>query len=343
MINLTKRQLEIFRAIVVEFINTAQPIGSKYLIQKYNWNYSSATIRNEMGVLEELGLLEKTHASSGRVPSTKGYQYYTQHVMMIDQDNQAKLELSLNQLFNYRSASVEEALKQSVNILSQMTNLTTGVLGPQASTQVLTAIDVIVLDDRQAIVVFVTNDHQESRVFTLDDPISMNDLKRYVTVLNDRLIGTPLSQMQAKMESLRPILQQSVMQYEVLFEAFASAFVKFAGDRLYFSGQNNLFDQPEFNSPDKLRDLLDMLENSQLWKEMCANREHLRIKTSKHSQTIWLDDMAVVTSEICLSPDKSETHQLMVVGPSRMHYAKVVSLVEYITKMIERVYGDKGE
>ncbi|HHX53160.1 MAG TPA: heat-inducible transcription repressor HrcA [Erysipelothrix sp.] len=338
---LSERRIEIFRAIVYEFIRTAEPIGSKTLIDKYKWNYSSATIRNEMSALEEMGLLEKPHTSAGRVPSTKGYQFYTQYLME-DNDENERLKNSLQVVFSNRGRSVEETLMQSVEILAEMTNLTSGVLGPEATSQCLQDIKVVVLDETRALVIFETNqNHRESKVFALEDNVSIADLQKYVKILNDRLCETPITQIQEKMESLRPILQQSILQYESLFEAFSHAFIKFASDRMYFSGKNNLLNQPEFGDVEKLKQLLNMLENSSLWADISMGRGDLRLKTGDHSQTIWIDDMAVVTSEINIAGE--ESHQLVVVGPSRMEYSKVVSLVEYISKMIEEVYSDESE
>lgn len=340
---LSERRLEIFKAIVYEFIRNAEPVGSKTLIDKYKWNYSSATVRSEMSALEDLGLLEKTHTSSGRIPSTKGYQFYTQYLMEENDENE-RLKNSLKIVFSNRHASVEETLMQSVEILSQMTNLTSGVLGPEANKQRLQEIKVVVLEEDRALVVFETSaGHRESKVFDLEAPISMNDLIKYVGILNDRLIETPVNEIVTKMESLRPILKQSILRYEALFEAFSNAFLRFASDKMYFSGKNNLFNQPEFSDITKLRELLKMLEDSSLWYEISMGKGDVRLKTGEHSETVWIDDMAVVTSSINIRGDVNESHQLVVVGPSRMEYSKVVSLVEYISKMIEEVYSDKGE
>lgn len=338
---LSQRRLEIFRAIVYDFIRNAEPIGSKTLIERYNLDYSSATVRNEMSALEELGLLEKTHTSSGRVPSTKGYQFYTQYLLEDDQENQ-RLKNSLQLVFSNRQASVEETLMHSVEILAQMTNLTSGVLGSEANNQHLSEIKVVVLEDERALVIFETSEgHRESKVFDLESPVLMEDLIKYVSILNDRLVDTLVSEVNVKMESLRPILKQNILQYETLFEAFSNAFVRFASDKMYFSGKNNLLNQPEFSDVTKLKQLLRMLEDSSLWHEICMGRGDARLKTGDHSETIWIDDMAIVTSNIQVS--EQESHQLMVVGPSRMEYSKVVSLVEYISKMIEEVYSSESE
>lgn len=340
---LSERRLEIFKAIVFDFIRNAEPLGSKTLIERYNLNYSSATVRNEMMALEEMGLLEKMHTSSGRVPSTKGYQFYTQYLMEDDEENQ-RLKNSLQVVFSNRHASVEDTLLQSVEILSQMTNLTSGILGPEASTQRFEEIKVVVLEPKRALVIFETNEgHRESKVFDLDQSIQMDDLIKYVKILNERLVSTPVNQVVEKMESLRPILKQNILRYESLFEAFSQAFIRFASDKMYFTGKNNLLNQPEFADVDKLKDLLKMLEDSSLWHEICMGKGDARLKTGEHSETVWIDDVAVVRSSINITGDESDTHQLVVVGPSRMEYSKVVSLVEYISKMIEEVYSSEGE
>lgn len=338
---LSERRIQIFKAIVYEFIRNAEPVGSKTLIEKYKWDYSSATVRNEMSALEEMGLLEKPHTSAGRIPSTKGYQFYTQYLME-ETDEHEQLKNSLQVVFSNRGRNIEETLMQSVEILAEMTNLTSGILGPEASTQCLQDIKVVVLDEIRALVIFETDEgHRESKVFTLENEVSIDDLRKYVKILNDRLCSTPISQVLEKMESLRPVLQESIIQYESLFEAFSHAFIKFASDRMYFSGKNNLLNQPEFSDVEKLRQLLTLLEGSSLWADISMGRGDVRLKTGEHSETIWIDDMAVVSSEIRITDE--ESHQLVVVGPSRMEYSKVVSLVEYISKMIEEVYSDESE
>lgn len=338
---LSERKIEIFKAIVYEFIQTAEPVGSKTLIEKYKLNYSSATVRNEMSALEEMGLLEKPHTSSGRVPSTKGYQFYTQYLME-ETDEHESLKNSLQVVFSNRERNIEETLMQSVEILAEMTNLTTGVLGSQANDQCLQNIKTVVLDEKRALVIFETDaGHRESKVFVLEEGVSIADLEKYVRILNDRLCSTPVNQVLNKMNSLRPILEKNILQYESLFEAFSNAFVKFASDRIYFSGKNNLLNQPEFSNIEKLRELIELLEGSSLWTNISAGRGDFRLKTGEHSETIWLEDMAVVTSEINIKGE--ESHQLMVVGPSRMEYSKVVTLVEYISRMIEEVYSDESE
>ena len=161
---LTPRKIEILKAIVEEFIATAEPVGSKTLLEKYNMPYSSATVRNEMQELEEMELLEKTHTSSGRIPSTQGYRYYVEHLMVQRKDD--RLELALREVFSDREMRVEEVIKRSCDILSQMTQLTAVVLGPEGSDQTLEHINLFPIDEHSAVAVFITSHgHTENRLF----------------------------------------------------------------------------------------------------------------------------------------------------------------------------------
>lgn len=337
---LTNRKIEIFKAIVTEFIDTAEPVGSNTLIEKFNLPYSSATIRNEMSDLEKLGLIEKTHTSSGRVPSKKGYRFYVEHLM--EDEQYSAVENAIAKVFSDRQLNIEEAIRQSSDIISHMTNLTAVVLGPSASEQVLRSVQLIPLNDLSAMAVFVTeNGHAENRIFNFESSVSVEDIEQCTAILNERLKGSKLGDVIEKMEGLRPLLQVKIQQYEVLFEAFVAAFVRFAQSEVYLSGERNMLYQPEFSNIDKLRQLMAMLEDSQMWREMSKRHDNFKLIRSNASELMWIDDMAVVSSTMKL--DNDSEHQLMVVGPNRMEYGRVVSLINYVSAMVEKVYGKGGQ
>lgn len=337
---LTPRKLSIFKAIVEEFISTAEPVGSKTLMEKYNIEYSSATIRNEMGELEELGLLEKTHTSSGRVPSSKGYRFYVEHLMSNGIDTQ--FETALSQVFFDRQRNIDDVIKLSCDILSQMTNLTSVVLGNEASDQKLREVRLVQLNERSSMAIFITDGgHIEHRIFNFSTDVSVEDLSSFTQILNERLIDTPLPELVEKLESIRPILASQLNHYEVLFESFVDAFVKFANENVYTSGERNMMYQPEFSTVEKLRDITNFLEDSSMWHDISRGKGDLKLKKSEHSELVWIDDLAIVSSSVRISED--DQRKLMVVGPSRMDYDRIVSMIEYVTKMIEQVYGKDNE
>lgn len=336
---LTPRKIEILKAIVEEFIATAEPVGSKTLLEKYNMPYSSATIRNEMQELEEMELLEKTHTSSGRVPSTQGYRYYVEHLMVQRKDD--RLELALREVFSDREMRVEEVIKRSCDILSQMTQLTAVVLGPEGSDQTLEHINLFPIDEHSAVAVFITSHgHTENRLFKFSEEVSVEELQKCCGILNERLSGTPLLRVIEKLRLIEPILAQQVKRYESVFQAFFNAFLKFANDNFYFSGTNNMLNLPEFADIAKLRQLMGMLENSALWRNLGKNQGDLNLIRSEHSKLVWMDDVAVITNTFTIN--EGESGQLMVVGPSRMEYDRVVALMDFMSEAIEKIYGKGG-
>lgn len=336
---LTERKLQILKAIVESFIANAEPVGSKTLVEKFNLPFSSALVRNEMSELEDLGFLEKTHTSSGRVPSTQGYRFYVEHLMEEKIDNH--LEVALRQVFNDREAKIDDVIRRSCDILSQMTNLTSLVLGPEGHGETLQHINLFPLEPNQAVAVFITGSgHTENRLFNFDQKVSVEELSHCCAILNERLTGARLSEIPDRLQLIKPILAKSIKQYEIIFQAFFNAFLKFANQNFYLSGTNNLFNQPEFTDVHKLKQLMAMFENSGIWKDIGASENALKLTHSEHSSLVWMDDMAVVTSTFKL--DDEEKGQLMVVGPSRMEYDRIVALMEFMSSAIEKIYG-KGD
>ncbi len=336
---LTPRKIEILKAIVEEFIATADPVGSKTLLEKYNLPYSSATIRNEMLELEATGLLEKTHTSSGRIPSTQGYRFYVEHLMVQKMDD--RLELALREVFSDREMRIDEVIKRSCDILSQMTQLTAVVLGPEGSDQTLEHINLFPIDEHSAVAVFITNNgHTESRLFKFTEEITVEELQNCCEILNERLSGTKLLDVVEKMKLIKPILALSVKRYESVFQAFFNAFMKFANDNFYFSGSSNMLNQPEFADITKLKQLMGMLEDSSLWRTIGQRAGDLNLIRSSHSKLVWMDDVAVITNTFTIN--ESESGQLMVVGPSRMEYDRIVALMDFMSEAIEKIYGTGG-
>lgn len=331
---LTARRIEILKAIVDEFIATAEPVGSKTLVEKYKLPYSSATIRNDMATLELMGYLEKPHTSAGRVPSNKGYQFYCEHLLERPVDEEVKYALS--NIFQKESMNVEEAIKESCKIISDMTKLTSGILGPDATKQTLEHIKLFSIDEKTAVCVFITNlGHTENKIFNFQDIVSLEDIKTCTDILNDRLKGTSIADLPEKLESIRPILSENVKRHEMLFNAFAGAFVKFATETLYFQGKSNIMYQPEFHDVEKLKGFIRMLDDPELWKNLNKDEDNLSIVTAKGTELVWMDDLAVVSSDVKVN--SHDTVKLMVVGPSRMQYDRIIGLLDFITKEIEKI------
>ena len=337
---LTQRMIDILKAIIDEFVATAEPVGSKTLVDKYKLPYSSATIRNDMAILEELGYLEKPHTSAGRIPSNKGYQYYCEHLLKKDLDEEVKYALA--NIFDRKTLNIDDAIKESCKIVSEMTNLATGMLGPDAKTQTLEYIKVFQIDAKTAVCVFITNTgYTENKMFNFADEVSIEDIETCTSILNDRLKGTHIYELPDKLESLKPVLTKSVQRFEMLYDAFAGAFVKFASETLYIDGTTNMMYQPEYADVEKLRELTRFFDDSKLFRRLVEHEteeKNVVAVTPKGTELVWKDDMAIVSSEIKISDNPNENARLMVVGPRRMEYSRVVSLLDFISKEIEDMF-----
>lgn len=332
---LTNRQISIFKAIVDEFTRTAEPVGSKRLMDLLEFTCSSATIRNEMAALEDVGLLEKTHTSSGRIPSSKGYRFYVEHLMEKQLDEGVKN--SLQEVFKECHYSMDEIVKKSCDILSQMTSLTSVVLGPESKYQTLQHIQLFPLTERSAVAVFITDHgHTENKTFHFNTEVSIDDIKTCCNLLNDKLSGTPINEVVERMQEIEPLLASHVARHEVLFEAFVSAFMKFATEHVYCSGKTNMLYQPEFADIEKLKELMKMLEDSSLFRQIANHEGNMAIEIGGENELIHMNDVAVVSSKFKVNDN--EEGELMIVGPTRMQYSRVVALMEYMSKVLEDLY-----
>ena len=339
--SLTPRMVDILKAIVDEFVATAEPVGSKTLVDKYDLPYSSATIRNDMAMLESLGYLEKPHTSAGRIPSNKGYQYYCEHLLKKDMDEEVKYALA--SIFDKKNMNIEDAIKESCRVVSDMTNLASGMLGPDAKKQTLEHIKVFQVDPKTAVCVFITNTgYTENKTFNFSEEVTIDDIQTCTDILNDRLKGTPICELSDKLETLKPVLTKSVQRFEMLFNAFAGAFVKFASETLYFNGTSNMMYQPEYADIEKLKEMTKFFNDSKLFRQLVDHEleeNNVVAKSPQGTEMMWKDDIAIISSEIKIGNNHEDNARLMVVGPRRMEYSRVVNLLDFISKEIEDMFN----
>ena len=338
---LTNRQNVIFKTIVEEFTRTAEPIGSKTLMNLLDFPVSSATIRNEMAALEKVGLLEKTHTSSGRIPSSKGYRYYVENLLETNLD--VPMQQTLKTYFTQRHYSIDDVVSKSCDILSEMTNLTSIALGPDCEDQCLQHVQLVPVNEKSAVAIIVTNKgHTENKFFQFKEEVSTDDLKKCTDLLNDKLVGTPICQVVDRMNDIHPIMAATLVRHEVLFEAFVTAFMKFAQDRIKVSGRGNMLFQPEFSDLNRLKELMNVLENGYMIKEWTNKESNVSVRIGNRKELTQIGDCSIISAKFHYSD--SEEGQLMVVGPNRMQYSKVVGLMDYMTNVIEDIfYDDKNK
>lgn len=322
----------ILKLIVEDFIKTATPVGSNYLITKYELPYSSATVRNEMASLENDGLIEKTHTSSGRVPSTLGYKYYVNNLKSNSVDSKLKNELKV--VFD-NTKSVEDVLGESCKVLSNMTNLVSVYLGPNSSKERLISFQLIPISKTSATAIFVTDrGYVENKTFIFDKSVNLDDLAKSIKLINDRITGTYISELTDKLNSLKPLLKDYINDYTYIFNSIAKAFFEFAAERSEFYGENNLLSQPEFkDNPEELKKIFDLFSKPENLVEMLQNHDESgTIDKDSNSDIKSYDNLAIISKEIKIPDSDRELGRIAIVGPKRMDYGKVLNALDYVVK-----------
>lgn len=334
-----ERKDEILKYIVEEFIKTAQPVGSKTLLEKYHLNCSSATIRNAMAELEKEGLIEKTHVSSGRVPSAKGYQYYLEKL-----DNSSlvgSVDLAFQREFQNvlksKSQSMEDVLSKSCEMLSEMTNTATVVLGPKASEETLVSIQMLKLSPKAAMGIFITDSgYVEKKTFVLNakDGRNFDQLSKAVALLNNRLAGTKISELASKAEAIKPLLIDMYGKSgDMVMQAFLEALVSFASKRYKVYGQKNLLSLPEFSEDkDAFLSAFDALQDPDTLEKNYAEKDDIGGEVNVAFTNENKGDFAIVSKQL------NDRDSIAVVGPKRMDYKKVLSALEYVVYMLNKYY-----
>ncbi len=331
------RREKVLKLIVEHFIKTAQPVGSKTLIEEYGLDYSSATIRMEMNALEQDGYLEKTHTSSGRVPSSKGYRYYIEHLREGSIDQEFKYQMQ--SLLDQKIQSVQDVIKQSCEILSQMTNLASIVLGPGANKEHLVSVQLVPLSNTSATCVFVTDQgYVGNKTFLIDEKNKLEDVENCVKLLNDRLKGTAVNELIDKMSAIRPLINDMVIDHDVIYKVMLKTFMEFAQDRLFAVGKDELFEQPEFaNDAVKMRRILELFDRPDIFREVDKDMDGGNISIHIGGESEDDEDVSIVQAKLKM-PGKQE-RSIAVVGPKRMDYDKVVSSLEYLISQLDS-YGE---
>lgn len=326
---LTDRQNQILKLIITEYIKSARPVGSNLICKELKC--SSATIRNEMASLEELGLLEKTHTSSGRVPSEQGYRYYVDHLMKPKELNGEDM-LKLQIIFSNQQLELNDYLSESLKLIADMTNYTSIVLGGTSHDNKLKEISVVPIDNENLIVIVVTDKgHVENKKITLKN-VSHEEIRKTVNLINDLIVGTPIDEVSSKLEfEIKPIIGRYVKEHEIVYNTFYQVFKDFSSKNVNVVGKNNILKQPEFNSVDKIKDIFGKLDNEeQIINSIEEENNDIKIYIGKENN---LDEEVTVIKTKYHTDDQEGT--IAIVGPKRMDYDRVVTLLEYIKSNIE--------
>ena len=321
---ISNRQEKLLKLIVEHYIKDVRPVGSKALCDVMNC--SSATIRAEMSNLEDLGLLEKTHISSGRIPSEKGYRYYVDNIMRPASMNGEDM-LKLQTIVDNKSLQISDVILKSMEIISELTHYTTIVLGKQSSENLVRKIEVVPIDQNNIVAIIVTDKgYVEHRNIYIPETVNSIEIKQTVDLINKIIVGTSIDSVSEVLEyQVKPIIGRYVKQHEALYNAFYNAFSDFANESVRVNGTKNILMQPEFNDADKIRDIISKFEDKDIVNSIKEESDGVKIYIG--SENNFDDDVTVIKTKYTIN---GEEGTIALVGPKRMEYDRVITLLNYI-------------
>ena len=329
---LDDRKKRILQAIVDEYVNTAEPVSSGAIAKKKGLDYSSATIRNEMSDLEKSGYLEKTHTSSGRIPSVKGYRLYVDE--LLKEDNISLEEINyIKEKLQIKVNQIEDLIKITTNTLSEVTHYTTVAIGPKVDKQIIQQIKFILLGNRMLMAVILTNTGMvKETIINFDEDIYEDQVETINLLFNAKLKGKPLEKINEPIEEyIFTEMKSSANMIKTIIEQLNK--IIYQESKLYLEGTNKSFDLPELKKAETARNFINVLENKTEVVDLLDNEisKDINVYIGGELDDENLKDFSIITLK---SIDKS-VGTIGIIGPKRMNYSKVISVMRYIQKLID--------
>ena len=341
---LTDREKEVLKYVVENFIRIASPIGSRSASKKMDLNLSPATIRNVMSDLEEMDLLDTPHTSAGRIPTDKGYRYYVDILMEKEKLNLQE-EFHLKNQFDEKNLNILESQDlyiETSRILGKISHLLAVVTQPQISKGIFDKLEFVnIFSNRVLVVLNIKSGIVKTVIMELDSEISKSKLENLSSFLNERLHGLSLNQIR---ESISERVSDYKYQEPELIQLFINSIDKLytaeeAGNKIYIGGTGELVLQPEFEDPKNFKQIIDLAEDKNLVIHIFQNTvkadNEVFISIGNENEEEKLKNYSVVTTSYKAGDVKGN---IGVIGPKRMNYARMISLLQFTSKLINEKY-----
>lgn len=340
MVDLTERQKKILGLVVREYVETAQPVGSETLVRKSGLRVSSATIRNELATLEELGYLTHPHTSAGRMPTEKGYRYFVETLMEEFELSPVEQRMIRHQ-FHQVTLDVDQWMRLAAAVLARASRNTALVTAPAAAACRLKHLQLVAISEQVALLVMVLQDGTvKQQMLALAPPMVQEELTRVSNRLNAHLAGLNLEQMRALTVSFSGF-ENDVLR--VVMNIMQQIDRRSAHD-IYRDGIMDILRQPEFAAIERMQALLEMLEQRTLLEELLsefAPEQGVQVVIGAESQRDEMSEYSMVLSRYGVP---GEARGIVgVLGPVRMQYARTIGVVRYVSSLLNdlmlRMYG----
>ena len=338
---LNERKKQILKAIVEAHIENGEPVGSKYLTLNKQIAFSSATIRNEMAELEEMGYLEQPHTSAGRIPSEAGYRFYVDQ--LIDRYNLTQNEIDeLKAALRQRQAELDGIMQTAVTLAAKLTNYTALSVKPRQTRITVNRFEIMRLDETTAVLIMLIGGVVKTKYIRSNRPIPTDAAMLLAGVLNARLTGLTAD------EITMPILmdmERAMGEYDYLVNPVVKAVCEtisvFDGGELRFEGINRLLSYPDTYDMDRLREMLALFERKEALLEVLSdetrNDDRVQIFIGRENVVKVMDNSTLVFKTI--SQGGRAVGAIGIIGPTRMNYRRVIATIDSLTKGVTDALG----
>lgn len=341
---LNDRKKKILQLIIEDYISTAEPVGSRTIARKYDLGISPATIRNEMSDLELLGYLEQPHTSAGRIPSAQAYRFYVDS--LIEPGSLTDNDMALiNSWYKERRRNIDDIFQSTAKILSRMTQNVSMVLANKDAGAVFRYIKFLPLDSSHAILCIVTDDGNVDNC-VVEIPLGMRpeEMDYLAGRISRVLEGKELSEIS---DELLSALHMDVAEDKVLFTSFLQAIKRMSRkqneQRVFLGGTKQLLNQPEFRDVERVKSLLGILEEEKVVRDLLVAGEDsgLKITIGTENKFTGIQDCSMVQATYRLNGKIVGT--MAVLGPTRMEYGKVITVMDYLHKYLKTMFEQDKE
>lgn len=340
---LSQRKKKILQAVVESYIETASPVSSKEIQQKCLNDCSSATIRNELSALESMGFLEQPHVSAGRIPSVKAFRLYVDELMQTDPLSTEEMEL-INSYFDHKINSVEDMVQNVAKVISSITNYTSVVIKGGVKNEIIQTVKLLQVNPTMALVVIVTdNDIYKDNFIDLPTGIDSKWVGSAESWLNRLFSGKSFEQISAE-HDLNSAIGEEFGMYRQIYEKIFEILIKVnngATREVITEGAGKMFEHPEYENIDNARSFVSAIEHKEQLAELINSGEgDTVIKISEEDSDV-PQGCSVVSANIKIG-DKT-VGSAGVIGPVRMNYKKVLSVLEHINSILDNIIDNKEE
>lgn len=333
--DLDERKKKVLQAIIEEYINTAEPVSSGSITKGYGLDYSSATIRNDMAQLENIGFLDKPHTSAGRVPSAKGYRYYVNELLKEDNLSLEEIKYIKNKL-EIKVNEIEDLTKVATTTLSEITHYTTVAIGPKADKQIIEEIKFVSLGQRMLMVVIVTDTGLvKETIIKFDEDITDSQVDTLNALFNNRLKGKPLAKIDKPMaEYIFSEVHYSIGIMQAIIEQI-NRIVEEENNNIFLEGAKKSFDLPEFKSMKVAKNFVNLIDTKEEMLEIfnSGEAEDINVFIGDDDENSNLKDFSIITFKHTVG--NKDLGTIGIIGPKRMDYSKVIAVMKYISKKLK--------